>query len=319
MRDREPEARPAEAARGARVGLGEREEDVAQALGRDADARVPHGRDEPRGFAFEHDLHLDAAVARELHRVGDEVEEHLTETARVAAHGAGDARGDAQLKEVAAGVGGDAHEVDHLTHLGARVEYQGLQLDAARLDLRIVERVVEQREERLARGADRLDEISLVAREGRVEQERRHADHRVHGRADLVRHHREELALGPRGLVGALPQLALVLDRAGELALVARVLFVFATEEPRHHREHQRRGVDDEIEGVLRVERPEAAGVEPREALVGDLDDRGEGRETCAEERARDRGAWGEAAPVVEKRLRFGLRCHRPCQRRGRV
>ena len=51
------------------------------------------------------------------------------------------------------------------------------------------------------RFADRRDVVALLGVERRVEQQAAHADHRVHRRADLVAHRREERALR---LVGGL-------------------------------------------------------------------------------------------------------------------
>jgi hypothetical protein len=44
-----------------------------------------------------------------------------------------------------------------------------------------------------------LDEVALLLVERHVEQQACHADHRVHGRADLVAHARQEEALGAVG------------------------------------------------------------------------------------------------------------------------
>ncbi len=79
----------------------------------------------------------------------------------------------------------------------AQVEVDRLQLELARLDLREVQDVVDDAEQRLARPPNRLGVLALLRRERRVEQQARHADHAVHRRADLVAHHRQELATSP--------------------------------------------------------------------------------------------------------------------------
>jgi hypothetical protein len=65
----------------------------------------------------------------------------------------------------------------------------------AGLDLREVENVVDDREQRVRRALDRRREAALARIELRIEQQLGHAEHAVHRRADLVRHAREELAL----------------------------------------------------------------------------------------------------------------------------
>ena len=76
-------------------------------------------------------------------------------------------------------------------------------LDAARLDLREVEDVVDDREQALAAAADRVDAGALVPGERRLQQERGHPDHPVHRGADLVAHVGEELGLRAGGLLEA--------------------------------------------------------------------------------------------------------------------
>jgi hypothetical protein len=82
-----------------------------------------------------------------------------------------------------------------------------------RLDLRIVEDIVDDGQERLARAPDRLDVEALFVGEASLEQDVGHADHAVHRRPDLVAHVGEEgglrairgLRLFPRALERLLP------------------------------------------------------------------------------------------------------------------
>ena len=101
-----------------------------------------------------------------------------------------------------------------------------LELEPAGLDLGEVEDVVDDGQQRLAALADGLGGLALLGREGRIQQQARHADDAIHGRADLVAHHREELALGDvgllRGLLGHTQQLGLTLA-LGDVELQAHV------------------------------------------------------------------------------------------------
>ena len=89
-------------------------------------------------------------------------------------------------------------------------ERNRLELQLARLDLREVEDVVEDRQQRLGRALDGVQAVGLIRRELRVERQRRHADDAVHRRANLVAHVRQELRLGAVGrlrrLVEATPR-----------------------------------------------------------------------------------------------------------------
>ena len=71
-------------------------------------------------------------------------------------------------------------------------EVGGLDVEASGLDLREVEDVVDDGEERCARVVNLADVIPLFRSELRLEREMREADDRVHRRADLMGHVREE-------------------------------------------------------------------------------------------------------------------------------
>ena len=77
-----------------------------------------------------------------------------------------------------------------------------LELELSRFDLREVENVVDDGQEMVAAGPDRLRDLSLLVVERRVREQRRHADDGVHGRPDLVAHVGEELRLGLGGRLG---------------------------------------------------------------------------------------------------------------------
>ena len=88
-----------------------------------------------------------------------------------------------------------ADQVERRLDALAQVERLRLDVHAPGLDLREVEDVVDDRQQRVARVADRRGVVALLGVERGVEQQAAHADHRVHRRADLVAHRREERAL----------------------------------------------------------------------------------------------------------------------------
>ena len=149
-------------------------------------------------------LHRQHDLARlgELDRVGEQVEQHLAQPRHVAA----DRRRHVALEDV-----GDvevllgrarADEVERRLDALAQVERLRLDVHAAGLDLREVEDVVDDGQQRVARIADGGGVVALLVVERRVEQQPAHADDRVHRRADLVAHRREEGALGLVGRLG---------------------------------------------------------------------------------------------------------------------
>ncbi len=93
-------------------------------------------------------------------------------------------------------------EIERRLDAGAQVERADLELEAAGVDLREVEDVVDDAEQRLAARADDLGELALARLQVGVEQQAAHPDHRVHRRADLVAHRRQERALGGVRLLG---------------------------------------------------------------------------------------------------------------------
>ncbi|MEZ4453347.1 MAG: hypothetical protein R3B09_28040, partial [Nannocystaceae bacterium] len=222
LADREAEAGAAVAAGRRRVLLDEGGEEPRQRLGLDPAAGVADGALDldlllaagPRGDADE-----DLALARELEGVADQVDERLLEPGRVAVdrhrHLGVDPIG--ELDPLLGG--GHREDLDRGLDALADAHRHPLDLELAGLDLREVEDVVEEAEERLAAGPHQLGERALLRVEVGLEEEPGHADHRVHRRPDLVAHVGEELALG-----GARPG-RLALGRLGdrERLLEARV------------------------------------------------------------------------------------------------
>ena len=113
-------------------------------------------------------------------------------------------------------------EVDGSLDGGLHVEVQFLEVQLAGLDLGEVQDVVDDGQERVARGADRLDVLALFLRDARVQEQARHADDPVHGGADLVAHVRQELALergGAQGRVAGLGEFFLNALPLGDLLM----------------------------------------------------------------------------------------------------
>jgi hypothetical protein len=189
-----------------RVDLRERlEQPLAQVLGH-ADAGVLDGEAQLHcsgsGLAQPLDPHQHRPGVGELHGVAGEVREHLPQAPGIAAH---------DQRHVRADPGADVeplfrrarrkqqHDLfDQLAHVDVLLVERQL----AGFDLREVEDVGDDREQRAARFVERLDELALRAHERRAEQQLGHAEDAVERRANLVTDVGEELVLGERGLFG---------------------------------------------------------------------------------------------------------------------
>jgi hypothetical protein len=193
------------------VRLDERPEQLLQRLGRDADAGIPHLEaqvDFPGADDFGAHRQADRTPLRELDRIAGQVVDHLAKPVRIAQHALRYRTVDLGQEDQARGGRAHPQHRDRLLDEHARVVDGALQAQLAGLDLREVEDVVDQAQQRLAAGAADVEVPSLLHRQLGVEQQGGHADHAVHGRADLVRHVGQEFALGGAGLLGTHGQLA---------------------------------------------------------------------------------------------------------------
>ena len=137
--------------------------------------------------------------SRELDGVAGEIEQHLAQPRRVAddvrRQAFVDQRGDLD----ALGLRARRQQFDHAFHQRAERERPRLQIEPAGLDLGEIENLLDQRQQRFARGLCRLGVGDLLGRELGVEQQVGHAEHAVERRADLVADHGEEARLGAVG------------------------------------------------------------------------------------------------------------------------
>ena len=152
------------------------------------------------------DVHDHLAVLGELDGVRQQVEQHLPQPGRVADDPGGHAllHEAAELDLLLGGSRGD--HVERRLDAFAQVDGRTLELELARLYLRVVEDVVDHVEQGVSARAHHLGELALLGRQLGAEQEAGHPDHRVHRRPDLVAHRREERALGLRGGLCLLPR-----------------------------------------------------------------------------------------------------------------
>ena len=136
------------------------------------------------------------ALAREFHRIGEEIEDHLADPGLVADESARQARIDrgADLKALRDRVA--AHDREAIVDERCRSEGVTVELDPARLDLREIENVVHDGEQGRAGQARHLGMASQVGRKtARSREEVGESDDGVERRADLVAHRGQEFGL----------------------------------------------------------------------------------------------------------------------------
>ena len=168
----------------------------------------------PSGAAVAGDFHAHDHLpgVGELDGVADQVEQDLPQPAGVADQGVGHVRLHVadQLQPLLVGPHGQGPQ--GVADRRPQREVGRVQLQLAGLDLGEVEQVVDDAEQVVGRGLDRLEALPLVLGQRRVEGQLGHAEDGVHGGADLVADVGQELVLGPvrrlRRLLG-LPQLLL--------------------------------------------------------------------------------------------------------------
>ena len=85
-------------------------------------------------------------------------------------------------------------ELDHVEDQGGEIEGDGLEPQLPGIDLREIQDVVEDGEQGPTAPCDGVDVVALLDAQGRGLEQLRHAQHPVHGGADLMAHAGEERA-----------------------------------------------------------------------------------------------------------------------------
>ena len=202
--DGEPQAGAAEPAGRRPVGLPEGFEDRPLLVLGDADARIGDREVEHRAAVVAHvfaDRHEHVTRLGELDGVADQIGDDLRQTDRVADDAGRRVRRDVAQELQALGVRAHAERLERVADgVGERKRHR-FELQLPRLDLREVEDVVQNRQQRLGGRLDGVEAVGLIWCQLGVECQRRHADDAVHRRPDLVAHVRQELALRLRGVL----------------------------------------------------------------------------------------------------------------------
>ena len=175
--DGQPQARAAEAAGGVARPLVEALEEFRGPGRVQADAGVGHGHGQPdpagRGLIGRHGFHGDGnrPGGGEFDGVAQEIEQDLSQPARIAAQGGRHVRGDGGAQGQPFLAGGQFHGPEGLGHQGARIEVAAFEDEFAGLDLGKVEDVVDHAEQVPGGFADGAQVVDLF-RGGLAFQER---------------------------------------------------------------------------------------------------------------------------------------------------
>ena len=233
-------ARNRQAQAGAAVATGDRVisllegiEHMLQALWRDADAAVVHGATEPQHFGIQRlpaGFDADGAFLGELQRIAQQVDQNLPDARRVALdHQFFQPRLSVYLQFQPALAGAVLEHLGRALDQFQQVEGDALQLQRAALDTGEVEDVVDHLEQVLGGLGGQRRVLGLLVVEFGGFQQLQHAQHAVHGGAQLVAHHRQEVRLGAVGLLGFLTRFyqlgnALLLLQAGLFQAAGQVV-----------------------------------------------------------------------------------------------
>ena len=193
--DRKAEPRSLETTRMSFLALRKFLEDALQRLRAHAYARILDFEDDAFLTRRREKAQSNAALFSELDRIACKVEQDLANARFVAFQRAGDGRRNLGDDLQFLFIGARRQQLRHAFERRGGIEGRRVKRDLARLDLRIVENVVDDGEQRFAGTPDRVRIGALRGIEFRGKQEIRHADDTVHGRADLVAHGGEEKAL----------------------------------------------------------------------------------------------------------------------------
>ena len=222
-RDRQAEAGAAIFAGGRAVFLGKGIKYQLLLFRGNADAGVAHRKMHRGSIAMAgalRDAQRDFAIFGELDGVADQVGQDLTDAAGVAQRMGRHFRQDFADQFDVFLVGAQRHRFQGFRDEAVQVEGNVFDEQFAGLDLREVENVVDDGEQRFGRGFDNRHVLALLIGQRGIEGQIGHADDAVHRRADLVAHVGEEVALRPARRLGGIlgqTQLGLGLLAVGDV------------------------------------------------------------------------------------------------------
>ena len=146
------------------------------------------------------DAYRHLAGGRELDGVREQIQQDLTQPRTVAVDGNRHVGVDPVIDLKALGVRLVGEHLAGFLDGAPQVEVGAIELEKSGFDLREVEHVVDDPQERLTGGPQRIEVLLWTGSKRGVSQQLRHADDSVQRRAYLVAHAGDELRLQARGL-----------------------------------------------------------------------------------------------------------------------
>ena len=147
-------------------------------------------------------MQSDRPTLGELQGIADQIGQHLAQAQRITDHACGHIRLHIKHQAQASGIRLWLMGAQQFGQHGLDLEGHRLQIHAPGLDLREVENVVDDAQQRISRGFHKRQVFVLLLRQRRREHQFAQPKNRIHGRADLVTHIGEKLALGAIGGLG---------------------------------------------------------------------------------------------------------------------
>ena len=210
LADREPESGAPVTARHRLVSLHEHGEKPLQRFCAQADAGIAHLETDPVAaiFGFGADGDDDLAGFGEFQCVADQVGQHLADARRISLRYGRHFGPNARSKLDPLLMRSRRQHLEHVLDHRAQIEIDRFELELAGLDLREIQNVVDDFEQRFARAIHRIGKAALLVRQCSAKQQLGHPQHTVHRGANLVAHIGQELRLRAAGGLGDLLRVA---------------------------------------------------------------------------------------------------------------
>ncbi len=188
--------------RGRHVDLRKGFKDLVELILRNADPRITHLEVQHHPLRIGRlatDLQHDLAAVSELRGISNQVYHHLRQARWIAQQHVGNIRMDPTGQLDPFSLGSNRQRLHRVANPGAQAEWQPVQIQLAGLDLREIQNVVDQCQQRLPRFPHHVQVLTLGIGQFGVEHEISHADHGIHGGTDFMAHVGQEVAFGPVG------------------------------------------------------------------------------------------------------------------------
>ncbi len=162
-----------------------------------------------RRFRIQHVISLGVLHAEdhfaplgELDGVADEIDHDLPQAGRIANDDLWHVGHHPPGQLQAFFVGPQGQQLHRVAQHFPQLERDRFQIELVGLDLGEIQHVVDQAQQRVGRLVDHHQKFALIGRQRRIQQQFRHADNAVHGRANFVAHVGHEGAFGAVGRFG---------------------------------------------------------------------------------------------------------------------